>query len=67
MTAPSGAFYSVDHLLAIGELPVTQPSRAYLDVLFQSSEVQADGLLIEIPVLTDLEARVTEDGSVVTP
>ena len=46
---------------------MTQLSRAYLDILFQSSKVQTDGLLIEVPVLTDLEAGVTEDGSVVTP
>ena len=64
MAAPSGAFYSVDRLLAIGELLVT---RVHLDVLFQSSEVQTDGLPIEIPVLADLKARVTEDDSKVSP
>ena len=67
MIAPSGAFYTLERLLVIGESSLTQPSRAHLDVLFQSSEVQTDSLLIEIPVLADLEAGVTEDGSVVTP
>ena len=68
MAAPSGAFYSpVDRLLAIGELLVTQLNRAHLDVLFQSGQVQTDGLPIEIPVLTDLKARVTEDDSKVSP
>lgn len=69
MIAPSGAFCrlkSIDHSV-IGESLVTQLGWTYLDVLFQSSKVQTDGLLIEVPVLTDLEARVAEDWSVVTP
>ena len=41
--------------------------RTDLQVLLQALKVKANGLLVEVPVLLDLQARVTEDGGMVTP
>lgn len=38
-----------------------------LEILLQSGKVEADGLLIKVPVTADFKARVTEDWSVVAP
>jgi hypothetical protein len=39
----------------------------HLKVLLHTSEVETDRLLVEVAIAADLEARVLEDGSVVTP
>ena len=41
--------------------------RSSLDILDQTLEVQTDGVLVVVAVLLDLEARVLEDGIVVSP
>jgi hypothetical protein len=38
-----------------------------LEILLHASEVEADSRLIEVAVTANLEAGVTEDGSVVAP
>ena len=40
---------------------------AYLEVFLESFEVKADSLLVVVTVAFDFEARVAEDGGMVTP
>ena len=42
-------------------------TEADLQVLLQSLKVKADGLLVKVTILLDLQTRVTEDGNMVTP
>jgi len=39
----------------------------YLEVSFHALKVETDSALVKVSVAANLEARVTEDGSVVTP
>lgn len=40
---------------------------AYPQILLHALEVKTNGLLVEVPVLLDLQTRVAEDGYVVAP
>ena len=39
----------------------------YLEVLFQTSKVETDSLLVVVSILLNFQSRVTENGGMVTP
>jgi hypothetical protein len=45
----------------------TELDKTHPEILFQTSKVQSNGLLVEVAVSANLQARITEDGNVVSP